>query len=243
MILSLLNKSTALYRKEFTTLIGYSAWLLLPFAGFVILEVVPDSYPVQVLAFATMIVEFFLIIWVTVVLMLFAGGHLSNQPVDTRHLTEKAKTFIQPFLIITVLQVLILTGGLLLLIVPFFLFLVWFCLAHYCLVFENKHGLEALSASRELTKGRFWFVAVSCILTPLFIVLLYSIILALLVSFVSALQGIDPVELLAGDPPLWIDVLETVGQVFLMPFLVVYMTHVFVFLKESRMSATVEKKV
>jgi len=53
----------------------------------------------------------------------------------------------------------IVSGGYFLLIVPGILFSVWFSMAIYALILEDKRGAEALFRSKHLVSGKFWKTA------------------------------------------------------------------------------------
>ncbi|MDP3990825.1 MAG: hypothetical protein Q8P63_00820 [Candidatus Nealsonbacteria bacterium] len=59
---------------------------------------------------------------------------------------------------ILILTGLITMGGMLLFIVPGIIFAVWFSLAVYVLVAEDKKGITALFASKQLVEGKWWSV-------------------------------------------------------------------------------------
>lgn len=228
----LIAKTVEDYKKEMPILVGYSTWLLLPFAAFVLLSLLPLSPAVQAIAFVLMLAELFLIVWITIILSFYAYAHIHGHEKNIGVFSAKARTLVASVLSVTLLQLLILTGGLLLLIVPMFIFAVWFGLAQYAVMFEDKRGLDALAASRALTSGRFWSSAGLILLGPILLLLFYSFVLSLVVSIIGAVQGVDPVTLVSGDIPLWVEILEAIAQVFMLPFVAIYMTRVYVALKE-----------
>lgn len=221
------------YKQEAATLIGYSAWILLPFAAFVLLSLLPLSPFVQLLAFALIVAELFFMIWVSITIALHAFAHIHGHPKDPGVLSAKARTLMAPLLSVILLLLLILIGGFFLLVIPMFIFAIWFGLSQFMVIFENKRGLDALSASHALTKGRFWPSAALLIGGPLIIMLIYSLILSLIIGVVTAIQGVDTVDLLLGELPLWVNVLEAVGEVLLLPLLMVYFTYVYLELKNT----------
>ncbi len=231
--LMLIGESAKLYKKDFAIFIGYSAWLLFPFAILVLFDFLPPSSLVTTGSFILMIAELLLYTWVSIVLVLFAKARIKKETVDPHSLPEQAKQLIKPVLIVAILQFLLFVGGFLLLIIPLFVFFVWFGLAQFTTIFEGKHGLESLGASRVLAKGRFWKTAGYLIVGPVVLMLVYSLALAFVMSLIGGVQGLSPVSLLSGDAPLWIDVLESIGQVFYVPLLIVYMTHVYLELSSN----------
>jgi hypothetical protein len=68
------------------------------------------------------------------------------------------KPFIIPLLLTSVLSGLIVFGSVFIFIVPALIFGVWFSFAQYSVLLDKRSGLEALHASREYVRGRFWKV-------------------------------------------------------------------------------------
>lgn len=60
------------------------------------------------------------------------------------------------YIVLMILQGIIIVGGYFLLIVPGFIFTIWFSFASYIYLHERHRGLHALMASRHLVKGYFW---------------------------------------------------------------------------------------
>lgn len=220
------------YKKEAPILIGYSAWLLLPFAAFVLLSTLPTSPVIQVMAFFLMIAELFLLVWIMIILSLYAFAHIHGHEKNIGVFSKKGRALIAPLLTVILLQILVLAGGFLLFVIPMFIFAVWFGLSQLTVIFENRRGINALFASRALIQGRFWQAAGLLIGGTFIILFVYSFILSLIISAYAALQNLDPVDLLVGELPLWINILEAVGEILLLPLLAIYLTRVYVALKE-----------
>jgi len=71
---------------------------------------------------------------------------------------EVAKKFALSYTWIAILIGFAVLFGLVLLIIPGIIFAVWFGFSYYCLLFEDKRGVEALKASKAYVKGKFWAV-------------------------------------------------------------------------------------
>ncbi|MBI4713699.1 hypothetical protein HY771_00720 [Candidatus Uhrbacteria bacterium] len=229
----LILKSVRLYRTNAATFLGYSAWLLIPFAGAVILGLLPLSPFAQLLAFLLMLVELFLSFWVVIILVLCADALLTGKKFEHGRFPKIAKTLIAPVLTVALLQTLILIGGLLLLVVPGFLFFVWFSFAQFTAILDGKRGLDALQTSKAMIKGKFWKVFLTIFGGTLFLFIVYSLILSLIMSLIAALQGVDLLDMLTGTLPLWIQVLESIGEVILLPLLVIFLTSVYLEVKSG----------
>lgn len=61
-----------------------------------------------------------------------------------------------PFLWLGVLVSLIMLGGFVLLVIPGIIFSVWFSLSYFTFLIEGKRGWQALKASKEYVKGKWW---------------------------------------------------------------------------------------
>jgi len=70
-------------------------------------------------------------------------------------LLSKSWPLILTYLLVAILAGLAILGGFILLIIPGFIFAVWFSFSTFTLVLENKRGVEALKASKALVAGRF----------------------------------------------------------------------------------------
>ena len=78
--------------------------------------------------------------------------------------------------LILILTMLIIEGGSLLFIIPGIIFTVWYAFTVYEVIFDNKTGTSALSASKQLVMGRWWATAVRLVLPPLFFVVSFMIV-------------------------------------------------------------------
>lgn len=65
---------------------------------------------------------------------------------------------LRSYIWIAIIYDFIILGGYILLIVPGIMFSVWFSMAFYALILEDKKGMEAMIRSRELLRGKFWAV-------------------------------------------------------------------------------------
>ncbi len=62
------------------------------------------------------------------------------------------------YLWVSFLSGLAILGGLILFIIPGIIFSIWFAFSSYILISEGKKGRQALSESKELTKGYWWAI-------------------------------------------------------------------------------------
>lgn len=134
-----------------------------------------------------------------------AVAHIDGGEVVTsvrKSFTKENRKKIFPFLGVSLLSSLIILGGIILLVIPGFIFAVWFALSGYVLVFEGVSIKESLKKSKNYIKGRFWktfwrfvFVGLIYFLTYIPLVILIALIpegtiKGIIQAFVEAAFGI-----------------------------------------------------
>src|SRR3989339_307630 len=226
-VFELLQTSVHLYRSHCSFFAGYVAWLLLPFGGIVLLNFIP--LPTTILASGMVVfsfVQFFLSFWIGILLVRATGKILSFDTIEPKALQEDAWKLIKPIAVVSVLQLLIISGGLLLFFIPGFLFLGWFLFAQPAAILNHRRGLNALTYSRYLVRGRFFTALWKNLAGPFFIFISYSFVMAFLLYLYMTITGQDPASLVEGIP-LWLETLDGVVQIFLLPFFLIYATLVY----------------
>ncbi len=169
----IINRSVALYKANWHTLLGYIKILFLltaviTLAGYGLGGAPTFTWQVG-LGMAVSIVISLLLIWVSIALMrtlanMAAGSEV--KPIKTE-LRESTSLFL-PFIFVSILSGLAIAGGFILLIIPGIIFSVWFAFATYALTIDGKHGVEALRMSKNLVKGRWWEVLARLFVPGLF---------------------------------------------------------------------------
>lgn len=71
---------------------------------------------------------------------------------------QVGKQYFWSYLFLSILVSLAVVGGLILLIIPGIIFGIWFSLAYFALLGEDKRGTQAMKASREYVRGHWWAV-------------------------------------------------------------------------------------
>jgi hypothetical protein len=233
--LDVLRRSWILYRANGQLIVGYAAWLLLTAAAFVLTGFVGNEPTRQSALFLVQLADLILWLWVGVlVTRVTAAAASPGKRLDAAALPAESWSLVWPFAWATVLQILVTLGGFLLFVVPGFVFVVWFAFAQQAAVIDGKRGIDALAESRALCRGRFFTVAWHLFLGPFLVALLYFAVILLVWSVIAAITN-TPAEALFGDrPPLWMDAIASVGEVFLMPLLYVYWTLAYLELKVRR---------
>jgi hypothetical protein len=155
---NLLTVSFQFYRSHLWLFVGYTAWLLLPMMGFLLMEYIPGETPLFWLAILMTAIQVVLSLWITICLMRCVIQLKKNEPFDPNHLSLEALRGIQPLLIVSILQFLIVVGGMFLLIIPGILFWIRYAFAQQAVIIDKKNPKEALALSKSLVEGRFWKV-------------------------------------------------------------------------------------
>lgn len=78
-------------------------------------------------------------------------------------LSESFKVAFQkyfPYLLVFILVTLVVFGGILLLIVPGIIFMVWFLFFEYPVILEDRRGTSAMRRSKQLVQGNGWYIFV-----------------------------------------------------------------------------------
>jgi len=86
---------------------------------------------------------------------------------------SKAISLFFSYLWVVIITALVITGGLILFIIPGVIFAIWFIFSQYAFLIEEKKGYEALKRSKELVKGR----AIDVIYRIIIIVLITAFVL------------------------------------------------------------------
>lgn len=81
---------------------------------------------------------------------------LGNRPSVGRSLSKPFGKLIGRMMVTGLLQWLILLVGLILLVIPFFVFAIWFMFAQAIVVLEGRSGRDALKRSKALGSGYYW---------------------------------------------------------------------------------------
>ena len=96
--------------------------------------------------------------WISIALARAVAMAAGNQPFDWKNVFSTSSDLIWPVLWTTVIVILIVFGGSLLLVVPGLIFAVWYNFTFYTVIFENKRGMNALRASKDMVAGRWWAI-------------------------------------------------------------------------------------
>jgi hypothetical protein len=240
--LDLLSRTYSLYKKHLWLYLGYAAWLLVPFAAFVILTFLPDHPAVLVAGILVSILELFLAIWLSLIFIRITAAIATRKPIDLQKTQKETLKLITSSVRIMLLQLIVFLGGLILFIVPGIVFGIWYAFSQQALVLDNKKDLEALSTSKALYKGRFLKLFWRLLFGPLCLAIIYSMVIGLIITIVAVAAGIDPIALYENNTlPLWVDIFEVIGEIFFVPLFAIYITLLYLHIKHLDRSEHLEK--
>jgi hypothetical protein len=221
----LLKETVETYRKHFALLAGYAAWLLLPYAGLVLFSLPRSNRFLEILILACSVIQALLGLWLTAFIPLVAREIiLKKEKISLLNLQNLAWKILPSLLFVAILEAAVILGGLIMLVVPAFIFWVWFALSQPSVIFDGKKGLAALTWSRELARGRFWPLAGRLLAGPILFGFGALAVSALLISLLAALTGTGLETLTSATPPLWADTISTIIEIFSLPLFLIYYT-------------------
>lgn len=170
-VFDLLEKSWQVYKDKFGTLIGIAA---VPVGASIVLVVLGmasvfvGSFALQEFSLQDPLSLFltgvgallaaayllFLVFWPAVALI-----YAVKEDTGFVKSFKLARPKLLPYIWVAFLSGLAVFAGFLLLVIPGIIFAVWFSLAYYVLVAEDKRGTKALARSKNLVQGHWWQVA------------------------------------------------------------------------------------
>jgi hypothetical protein len=148
-----------LFARNFKPLFKISAWFMVGPVVMVITTLLIPFLPVtgMVLYFAAFIANIILSVWTTIRLIQFLLAQNRGKVLESTA-SKVALGLFWAFVWIGIARFWATLGGFFLLVLPAFWLAVLFSFAEYHLVEDGKRGLQALAASADLVKGRWWGV-------------------------------------------------------------------------------------
>lgn len=237
----LLRDSWNLYRTHLWSLVGYSAWMLLPVSALFLLTFAPEHWLVFIVGMLLTLIEIYLALWMTIAIVSSTHRITQKQEINPTAIAHDALVGLLPLLKTVVLQGLIILGGLLLFLIPGLVFSFWYAFAQLATILDDKRPVEALALSKSLVEGRFWSVVWRVVSGPILLAAIYSLSIGFVLMLIAQLMGIDSEALMGADSPDWITLIESVGEVFLIPLILVYSVLLFQDLKKHPVKAELDK--
>ena len=223
-IIDLIRDSWNLYTTTWNDSVKLSMWFLyfglVDFTIALIIKFSPVAgnlidIPVSIIL---VILEYWIVIrLIRGMLKLEAGGKLDLSKEES----ARCWNLFLPNLWVGLLQTLIILGASLLLIVPGIYFIVALSFTQMILIDQNIRGMTAISASRELVKGRWWSTAWTVLATGFVFGLMVALATAFLMALVMIVSGVTSVS--ANPDPLFIgttNLLSAIVQAAVMPLFI-----------------------
>lgn len=161
----LLHKSIALYRANVQLFLSYMAWFFAPIAIMNVVAIIAGtplgtkSPPFNITMFFIIIAATVADIWIALAFTrAIARQYEVQESIPVRQALRDARKYVLPFFFASILAGLAILGGLILFIIPAIIFSLWFGFTQQAVVLDEKHGIDALSQSKILVKGRWWKV-------------------------------------------------------------------------------------
>jgi len=241
-IFELLANAYQLFRKNIWLYTGYAAWLLAPFAAFVLLSFAPEHWVVTAGIILASIFEMFLAIWISLIFMRLTDTIVKKKPIETQKIQKETLGLIRSSVRVMFFQIIIFLGGLILFVIPGLIFAVWFAFSQQSLVLDGEKDMNALAASKTLVTGRFFSVVWRLLGGPLIIGFTYSLLVGGGITLVAMVVGVDPASVYEGETiPIWAQTLEMIGELFFFPIIAIYVTLLFLHLKKTLPAPRLEK--
>jgi len=156
----LLKISWSVIKNNIATLLGIVALYMVVATGIEYLPVILKAFTFPVIIIIPLNITITtIIISITTIALIFAINNiLEGSPVDIKESYKTGFKKFFPYLWTIILAGLATFGGLLLLIIPGIIFVVWFSLAGYVRIIEGTGSTAALKRSKQLVKGNWWYV-------------------------------------------------------------------------------------
>jgi hypothetical protein len=239
-VAGLLQFTWELYRKNLQVFLGYSAWILIPYIFIIIIKMAPMGTASSEIAInILLIIQAITAAWITIVITVVTSSIARKKQIKLSRLGRKAISRMLHVIVVTILSSLVTIGGTILLVIPGFIFCIWYSFALQEVILRAKRGWNAMRESRELVKGRFWGVAWRILGGEFFISLCYIFIISIVISAISAIAGIPEPSIGITEVPLWTDVLINIAEMFMLPMFIIYHTLLYINARETFKKQTV----
>jgi len=223
--IELFKDSWGIYKSRFETLVGISAvpaiaGLLMFLLGFGMGDKQSNAGFVAGLGFAVFIVAIvgiFLGLWSQVAMLRAIKDNLG-----IKESFNTSLNLVGGYFWVSILTGLAVLGGFILLIIPAFIFAVWYGFGTYVYVIEGTRGWDALKQSKEYVSGNFWAVVGRWFVMGLIMMVLYIPVLIL-----------TPMEPNA-EPSIVANIYVTVYSLLATPFVVLYSYLLFQELRQKK---------
>ncbi len=219
--LEIFQKSWQIFKANWRVLGRVISWLLIPafllgLLGFLDQKLGQSFINYSVPTYlALSALTFVLGLWANIVLARLIYQALRQSPADRKAISREAWRDTVSYLWVSVLVGLITLAGMFLLVVPGFIFAVWYSLATLVFVLEGVKGYAALKRGKTLVRGRFWAVVWRWIVPYFFYLVMMTILVGLPTLLVGYFTGFANFS--AENQPWWFNFWQSVVAILLLP--------------------------
>jgi hypothetical protein len=225
----LIKSSWNLYAKNIKILLLPISLLIPPYLLLYLFEYL--TFPGQNLIVLILVaLSIFMNLWISVFFIEMINKICENQAMNLNELFQSSMEKIASYFWVAILVGLITFAGLILLIIPGLIFAIWYAFAEYIVVLENKKGLKALLASKELVKGR-WGATFWRLILPALLFYVAGIAIALVLTLTIGLGNVDFTSL---NENLMFNASSTFVFIILSPLFTAYGIILYNSLKETK---------
>lgn len=165
----LVKESWVIYKKSFWNIVGVGLLAILTVLGYIVLGGLGGG--LMAVVFANHL-NIFSYLFIGIVGVLYLLGFFAviawaqaafvvvirdwEKKTGSRLAFKNARQYAVPFVLTSLLSMVLVIGGIFLFVIPGILLSIWFSYSIYAVVCEDKKGLLALHSSREYFRGKFW---------------------------------------------------------------------------------------
>ncbi|OGY42171.1 MAG: hypothetical protein A2Y82_00390 [Candidatus Buchananbacteria bacterium RBG_13_36_9] len=236
-ISALIKKGWEIYSINFQKFLVPIGIMLIPYILYFLFLIFggPELILLMLILNALMVV---INLWIGIVIIIMLDKLYKNQPIDLNKIYEIAFKKIPSYFLVAILTALVIIGGLILLIIPGIIFIVWYGFANYAVILEEKDnkGIAALKFSKNLVQGR-WGATFWRLLLPALALYLVVLIVIFIVSYIITGGNFN---LESYNQSLIINAISSLITLILTPLFVSFSLILYNNLKETKEQARTE---
>lgn len=138
---------------------------------------------------ATLMALLWIVLMVAGILMGIAMIHaVMNPAIGIKEAYHAAKPFFWRYVVLSLMIGFVILGGLILLVIPGIIFMVWFSFSYYVLIEEGISGVDAMKRSKSLVSGK-WFAVFGRLLVVFIGGIVIGSIFSVLTGMVDQMVG------------------------------------------------------
>lgn len=234
----IIKKGWDLYTENFQKFLVPIAIMAVPYVFLYLLQIWGQNSALR-LSLILSTLMFINNLWISIVLILLTDKIYKNENINITKLLEIAFSKIPSYFLVIILTLLAITGGFILLIIPGFIFMIWYGFATYINILEEKNnkGIKALKTSRELVKGR-WGATFWRLIIPILVV--YGIITIVVIGIIYMLTG-GNLQSASFEQSVLINAVISAATIILVPLFATFVIILYNNLKDTKkVTATVK---